>query len=247
MQNGHEFNNKPVALITGGARGLGSEIAIQLSLRGYATAIHYFQSDREANRLRERLGDKTISIHHADLRNVKACENLVQSVIQTMGRLDVLVNNASLLHRTSPGELSEDIWMETMALNLRSVAFLSMYGAKAMQESDGGSILNIGDLAGLEPWPAYLAHAVSKAGVHHLTRCMALAYAPEITVNAIAPGLLEAPPGWTEQRKNRLADRIPGGRPAKLSEVAALAVDLVGNPSITGQIIAVDRGQSLSF
>jgi len=247
MRDTDSSDSKPVALITGGATGLGSEIAVRLSSIGYAPAIHYYSSKNEAVELRERIEENTAYLFHADLRELSSCRKLIRSVIDTMGRLDVLVNNASILQRTPPGELSEDVWEETFAINLRSVAFLSRYAAQDMKKRGRGSILNIGDLAGLEPWPAYIAHSVSKAGVHHITRCMALAYAPDITVNALAPGLLEAPPGWTEHRIKRLTDRIPGGKPAGIPDVAALAIDIIRNPSITGQIIAVDRGQSLSF
>lgn len=237
------------ALVTGAGRGLGCCITEELLHKGATVALHYFSSENAVSEIASRalsLG-KRAEAFHADLRVTGQCKALLEHVQQRLGPIDILVNNAANLHRSPPGKIAESSWNDSLDLNLKAVAFLSSFAAQEMVARGHGKIINIGDLAGIEPWPAYLPHAAAKAAVHHLTRCMALAYAPAVQVNAVVPGLIHPPPGWSRRRTTRYLRRIPGGRPATFQEVAKSVMALIENDAITGQIMIVDRGQSLSF
>jgi 3-oxoacyl-[acyl-carrier protein] reductase len=236
-------------LVTGGGSGLGRAIAEAILSRGARVAIHYFSSEHHAHDLENGAlarGCKATT-HQADLSSPGAIRALVRAVEQTSGPIDILINNAAILRRTPFGHLTARLWDETMNLNLRAVALLSAHVAPGMLQRRRGKIINIGDLAGIEPWPAYIAHAAAKAGVHHVTRCLALALAPSIQVNAVVPGLVDPPPGWSEQRIERYRKRILGGAMTTSEEIAAAVLSLVSNDAVTGQILVVDRGQHLSF
>ncbi len=237
------------ALVTGGGSGLGLEIVKTLLDGGVNVAIQYFTSEQNAQRVVKKAHPRGLkaACFKADLRSSVEIKDLLSGVEESLGPVQILINNASVLQRTPFDQLDERNWDDVFALNLKAVAFLSSWSARIMVAQGKGKIINIGDLAGIEPWPAYLAHASSKAAVHHLTRCMALALAPTVQVNAIAPGLIDPPPGWSEQKIERFRKRIRGGYPATAEDIAKTVLHLIENDALTGQIIAVDKGQSLSF
>lgn len=236
------------ALVTGGGSGLGRMIAETILSQGARVAIHYFSSESQALELatEAQAHGFQADAYQADLRSPEEIRALVQAVEQTSEAVDILINNAAILRRTPFDRLTAPLWDETVNLNLRAVALLSTLVVPGMMKRGEGKIINIGDLAGIEPWPAYIAHATAKAGVHHLTKCMALALAPTVQVNAVVPGFVDPPSGWSEQRVERYRKRIPGGVPATPEEIAAAVLSFISNDAVTGQIVAVDRGQHLS-
>ena len=236
------------ALVTGGGSGLGRRIAEAILSRGARVAIQYWSSEQDAQELAtEALArGREATTHRADLKSPAAIRALVRAVEATSGPIDILVNNAAILRRTPLGRLTAQLWDETLNLNLRAVALLSAHVAPGMMQRRHGKIINIGDLAGIEPWPAYIAHAAAKAGVHHLTKCLALTLAPLIQVNAVVPGLVDPPLDWSEERIKRYRKRIPGGTLATPEEIADAVLFLLSNDAVTGQLLVVDRGQHLS-
>jgi NAD(P)-dependent dehydrogenase (short-subunit alcohol dehydrogenase family) len=238
-----------VTLVTGSGKGIGLATARSLLAAGAHVAFHYYSSMSgvmDAVRDAQPKGVRAESFQ-ADLRSPSDITRLVSDVEQTLGPIQILVNNAAVLDRTPYDEITDSAWDRIFDLNLRAVALMSCLTAKGMMKMGSGKIINIGDLAGTEPWPAYIAHAAAKAGVHHLTKCMALALAPTIQVNAVVPGLVDPPSGWSDQRVKRYRKRIPGGVSATPDDIAAAVLYLISNDAVTGQIVAVDRGQHLSL
>ena len=240
--------NGAVALVTGAGSGLGRAIAEALARRGARIAVHYHDSIEGARSVVEDAGGSPRALAiRADLRSPPDIMALLDQTVERFGRVDLLVNNAAVLVRTPVEELDAPAWDAIHALNLRAPALLASWAGERMRRSGGGVIVNIGDLAGIEPWPAYLAHATAKAGLHHLTRCLALALAPAVRVNAVAPGLVDPPPGWSEERIQRFRRRVPGGRLPSPAEVVHTVLALIENDAVTGQVLVVDGGQTLSF
>lgn len=237
-----------VALVTGAGRGLGRAIAEGLAAHGAGVAAHYHESAEGARGVVVAAGGEGRAVAiGADLRSPQAIRHLLDAVEQHFGRVDIVVNSAAVLIRTPVHSLDPATWDEIHAMNLRAPALLASWAGERMKSRGGGVIINIGDLAGIEPWPAYLAHAAAKAGLHHVTRCLALALAPEVRVNAVAPGLVDPPPGWSEERIERFRRRIPQGRLPGTEDVVAMVLSLIENDAVTGQVLVVDGGQTLSF
>lgn len=235
-----------VALVTGAGTGLGRVVAEVFLARGASVVAHYHTSQEGVVQLACKAPDKVRPVR-ADLARVEEIRSLVEAAHSWAGRVDILVNSAATLVRTPVDSLDPQEWDAVMAVNLRAPALLASWVGTAMRERGSGVIVNVGDVAGMEPWPAYLAHATSKAALHHFTRCLALALAPSVRVNAVAPGLVSPPPGWTQERVERFRRRISLGRLPSAQEVAGAVVWLVENDAVTGQVVVVDGGQSLSF
>jgi len=234
--------------VTGAGAGLGRAIAEAFLDRGASLVAHYRTSLEGVRSLGEHPArEGAVLSVGADLSSPPEIRRVLDAAIHRFGRIDVVVNNASTLVRTPAEDLDAAAWDAVHALNLRAPALLAAWTGTRMRSWGGGVIVNVGDLAGIEPWPAYLAHASAKAGLHHFTRCLALALAPEVRVNAVAPGLVDPPPGWTSQRVERFRHRIPRGRLPRTEEVVEAVLLLVENEALTGQILVVDGGQSLSF
>ena len=166
-------------------------------------------------------------------------------VVDSFGRLDVLVNSAAIMRRLDFEETTPEQWDAILDLNLRSVFFCTQ-GAAAALRAARGKVVNLADLAGLQPWPGFAAHSISKAGVVMLTKVLARALAPEVTVNAIAPGAVLVPEEYDAAERERLAADTPLrrlGSPADV--VSALLYLLEGGDFVTGEVLAVDGGRIL--
>jgi pteridine reductase len=236
-----------VALVTGAGRRLGRAMAQALADRGMTLAIHYHESAGGATELEAdilRAGGKA-SCFQADLTDPHAARALPDQVVRRFGRLDVLVNSAAIMQRLRVEETTPDQWDAIVNLNLRSVLFCAQ-GAAAALRAARGKMINLADLAGLEPWPGFAAHSVSKAGVVMLTKVLALSLAPEVTVNAIAPGAVLVPEEYPEEERERLARSTPLRRLGDPSDVvSALLYLLEGGDFVTGQVLVVDGGRFL--
>lgn len=236
-----------VALVTGAGRRVGRALASALAARGAAVAIHYHASGDGADQLERQIradgGDA--ACFQADLRDAAAARELPEQVAAHFGRLDVLVNSAAVMRRLDLAATSPDDWNDIIDLNLRSL-FFTAQGAAPHLRSARGAIVNIADLAGLEPWPAYAAHSVSKAGVVMLTQVLARELAPEVTVNAIAPGAVLVPDDYDAEQREALAASTPLRRLGDPQDVVDALLFLVERGGyVTGHTLVVDGGRTL--
>jgi pteridine reductase len=234
-----------VALVTGAGRRLGLALAEALAGRGMTMALHHHASAEGARDLRGRIVEAGGSAEcvAADLTDAVAARDLPRRVAQRFGRLDVLVNSAAVMHRLSFEATTPEQYDATLDLNLRAVFFCTQGAAPELRKA-GGKVVNLADLGGLEPWPGFAAHSVSKAGVVMLTRVLARSLAPEVTVNAIAPGAVLVPDDYDAAERDRLARTTPLGRLGRPEDaVAALLYLLEGGDYVTGDVLVVDGGR----
>lgn len=240
-----------VAIVTGGTGGLGRRICRALALTGVHVAVCYTQRQDEgeavAGTLRE-LGRRTIAVR-VDVSDPESVEALVDRVLREFGRIDVLVNDAAY-NKWIPfpqlQDLQMDDWTKILAVNLTGPFVCIKAVAPIMKRQGQGRIVNISSIAGLGPTGSSIAYAVSKAGVIHLTRCMAVALAPDVLVNCVAPGFMEGTrmsenlsPEYREKaRRSALLQRA-----VDKDDVAAAVVELCRTESITGQTLVIDAGR----
>jgi pteridine reductase len=236
-----------VALVTGAGRRLGRIMARALAGRGMTLAIHHHASAEGADELRDEIvaAGGRATCFAADLADPAAAAELPRRVASTLGRLDVLVNSAAVMHRIPFEETTPAQYDAVLDLNLRSVFFCTQGAAPALR-AVRGKVVNMADLSGIQPWPGFAVHSVSKAGVVMLTRVLALALAPDVTVNAIAPGAVLVPEEYDVQERERLARSTPLRRlGAPGDAVAALLYLLEGGDFVTGEVLTVDGGRHL--
>ena len=228
-------------LITGAGRRIGRGIALELHKRGFQVAIHYGASRAEAESVSQECGNAPL--FQADLSRVEEIRRLFAEVHAQFGPLDALVNNAARFATIDPLHITEEDWDAIHNVNLKAVFFCSQEAAKQMREVGGGRIVNISSLGGLRPWAEHTHYCASKAGVIMLTRALAKAWAPGITVNSVAPGVI--PFGEIDRSTQSLIDATPAHRAGKAEDVAdAVAYFLTATTFITGQTLAVDGGLS---
>ncbi len=236
-----------VALVTGAGRRLGRELARALAGRGMTLAIHHHASGDGARALREDViaAGGRAECFSADLTDADAARELPRRVAAAFGQLDVLVNSAAVMHRIGFEETTPEQYDAILDLNLRSVFFCTQGAATALRAARG-KVVNLADLAGLQPWPGFATHSVSKAGVVMLTRVLARLLAPEVTVNAIAPGAVLVPEEYDAEERERLAKATPLGRLGSPGDVvAAMLYLLEGGDFVTGEVLTVDGGRIL--
>ena len=233
------------ALVTGAGRRVGQAIAVALAQSGCDVAVHYHGSAagaQETARAVEQAGRRA-KLLQADLSDAAAARKLPDQAAAAFKRLDVVVNSAAVMVREPVEEVTPESWDATLDLNLRAMFFVSQ-GAIAHLRRAKGKIVNIADLAGLEPWPAYVTHCVSKAGVIMLTKALARALAPDIAVNAIAPGAVLLPDEWDEKSRQHIEATTPLARLGSPADVvAAVKFLLAGTDYVTGTILVVDGGR----
>lgn len=232
-----------VALVTGSGRRVGRALALGLAAAGARVAVHYHGSRDGADEVVAAIErqDGEARAFTADLRDADAPARLVDDVARSFGALDVLVNSAAVMERTPIGTVTPDAWDAMMALNLRAPFFAAQAAAAHM--AGGGCIVNIADLAAFETWPAYVPHAVSKAGVVHMTRALARALAPAVRVNAVAPGAVLLPDEWDDAAADHLRRTTPLARLGDPSDVVEAVLFLVRSDYVTGDTIVVDGGR----
>lgn len=234
-----------VALVTGGGVRLGRAICEGLADDGFDVALLYNSSIEAANETVESLtarGRRAVAIQ-GDLRKPSDCTRVVDQVLADFGALDVIVNSAASFIPTRIGETSSDTWDEIFALNTRAPFLITQAAAPRMRE--GGSILNIADLAGMQAWPSYSAHGASKAALIHLTHSLARALGPRLRVNAIAPGAVLLPEGYSARATDRLVAETPLARLGEPRDVVNAVRYLVDAQFVTGSVLVVDGGRSV--
>lgn len=233
-----------VALVTGGGRRVGRALALALAHRGMHLAIHYNSSADGARGTMESARELGVraEIFQADLEDADAARRLPATVARQFGQLDVLVNSAGIMTKATVEETTPALWDNVMAVNLRSY-FFTAQGAMPWLRQAKGKIVNLADVGGLEAWPRYAAHCVSKAGVVMLTKTLALALAPDVTVNAIAPGAVLPPDEWDQKSREHLAETTPLKRLGSAEDVAGALVYLLEADYVTGDTLVVDGGR----
>ena len=235
-----------VALVTGGARRIGRAIALGLAEQGAKVAVHYRNSEQEATttvREIEALGTSARSFR-ADLFEVEAIRKLVSEVEGSLGPVDILINNAAVFGRTPWDQVTEADWDRFLDTNLKAQFFCAQSVAGGMKERGHGVIINMGSAGGIEVWPSFIPYSVAKAGLHHMTRLLARALAPEVRVNAIAPGTVVF--GEGDEGDEKFARKAPLRRVGEGRDVAETALFLCTSADfITGQVFVVDGGHSL--
>ena len=234
-----------VALVTGAGRRLGRAIALALAERGMRVAVHYHQAEAEARATVDRITGmgRDSAVFPADLRDVAAARDLPSRVAARFGGLDVLVNSSGIMTRATVEETTAAMWDDMMNVNLRA-GFFTAQGAAPFLRVARGKIINLADVGGLEPWPRYGGYCISKAGVVMLTRVLARALAPDITVNAVAPGAVLPPEEWDEESREHLAQTTPLRRLGSPADVtAAILYLLEGGDYVTGETLVVDGGR----
>lgn len=229
-----------VVLVTGAAKRIGRSIALRLAQEGARVAIHYFTSEEAARQTARECGDAPI--FRADLESVAEIQRLFSEVHSHFGHLDGLVNNAARFTRFDPLNITEADWDFIHSVNLKGVFFCCQSAARLMQ--DGGRIVNISSLGGLRPWTEHAHYCASKAGEIMLTKALAKAWAPAITVNSVAPGVILF--GEPDARQRPMIAATPAARAGSGDEIADAVTYFLKAPSfITGQTLAVDGGLSL--
>lgn len=242
---------KKVALITGGAKRLGKSISMHLARNGFDIALSYNRTIPEDVEILEteikKLGSDVLSVK-ADLSGVQEIKKLFEEVRKKFGKLDVLVNNAAIFSQVDFFDITEEIFDRFMDVNLKSVLFCSIEGAKLMESSAEKpcSIINISSLGGIENWTGFIPYSVSKAGVIKLTKLLAKRLAPDILVNSVAPGTV-----WIDGDENINVNKneeknYPMKRFGNENDVNNMIEFLaLKNKWMTGQVLVLDGGKSI--
>lgn len=239
-------DNARIALVTGGAHRLGRAIALALADTGAHVAIHYHSSPEKAQATLAELharGVEAIALP-GDLSDTSVAESIVDQVLQRWGRLDILVNNAGIWGPTPIGSVTAERWDELLNTNLRGAFFVAQRAAAALRASHG-CIINIADIGVERPWSQHVPYLVSKGGVVALTRALARDLAPEVRVNAIAPGPVLMPENYTEEQNRRAAANTLLKRVGTAEDIGQAAVFLSQASYVTGVVLAVDGGAML--
>jgi len=230
-----------VILITGAAKRIGREIALRLARDGARVCIHYGGSEAEARATAVECGNA--AVFQADLTRVPEIERMFTEIDRQIGRIDGLVNNAGRFTTIDPLKLTEADWDFVHSVNLKATFFCCQQAGRRMIEAGGGRIVNISSLGGLRPWSRNAHYCASKAGVIMMTRALAKAFAPKVTMNSVAPGVI--PFGPTDPLTTHLIAKTPARRAGTGAEIAdAVVYFLTASNFITGQIMAVDGGLS---
>lgn len=233
-----------VALVTGAGHRVGRAIAEGLGARGMTVVVHYHGAESGAGdtvRTIEAAGGRAVALP-ADLSQPDGPERLAAAVAGAVGDLDVLVNSAAVMLRTPVGATDVATWDTMFAINVRAPYLLAQATAPALRRTRG-TIVNIADLAAFETWPAYVPHGMTKAALVQMTRGLAHALAPEIRVNAVAPGVVLLPDGWSDEDAERLRTSTPLRRLGDPRDVAQAVLYLVEAEFVTGEVLRVDGGR----
>jgi NAD(P)-dependent dehydrogenase (short-subunit alcohol dehydrogenase family) len=230
-----------VIVVTGAAKRIGRVIALRLASEGARVVIHYNKSEEQARETAKECGGAPI--YSANLGNVDAIKKLFDDVARDLGRIDGLVNNAARFTRIDPLEMTEGDWDFIHSINLKATFFCNQQAAKQMLKGGGGKIVNISSLGAIKAWAHHAHYCSSKAGVVMLTRALAKAWAPKISVNSVAPGVILL--GEPDELTKKLVAATPACRAGTPEEIAdAVMYFLTATNFVTGQLIAVDGGLS---
>ncbi|MSR36544.1 MAG: SDR family oxidoreductase [Gemmatimonadetes bacterium] len=237
---------RKVALVTGGAVRVGRALALGLAEAGYDVAVHYHSSSAAAREVERRITDmgRRATLLEGDLADPAQVAALAHAVRDRCGRLDLLVNSASSFEEADLLDVDAEQWDRVMNVNLRG-PFLLVRETAALLRASHGTVINMVDVLGLEPWTAHPHHSVSKAALLHLTKILARVLAPEVRVNAVAPGTVLLPEGSSPELEARERELTPLRRLGSPEDVLRAVLFLAASPFITGEVIVVDGGRRL--
>lgn len=239
-------SNRKVALITGGAVRVGRALSLGMADAGFDVVVHYRSSAgpaREVSRRIEAMGRRALLVQ-GDVSRPGTAADAAEAVRREFGRLDLLVNSASSFRSADLMEIGEEEWDEVLGVNLKG-PFLMVKALAPMLRAASGSVVNVLDLSAFQPWTGRPHHAVSKAGLLHLTKIMARVLAPTVRVNAIAPGTVLPPDDFDEDDLERERERTVLGTLGSPEDVVRTVLFLAASPFITGEVIVVDGGRGL--
>jgi pteridine reductase len=242
-----------VVLVTGGAKRVGAAICRRLHAAGASLLVHYRSSAIEARALQVELQSRradSVAVAQADLLKVASCSQLVKAAVKQFERLDALVNNASSFFPTAVGEITEQAWDDLVGTNLKAPLFLAQAAAPELRRNHG-CIVNLIDIHAERPMRSHAVYTAAKGGLAALTRALARDLGPEVRVNGIAPGTIMWPDDDTwrdEVARQRIINQSALKRIGEPDDIARAVKFLIADaPYVTGQIIAVDGGRSVSL
>jgi pteridine reductase len=235
-----------VGLVTGAGRRVGKALALALGDESMRVAVHYNTAREGAEEVVRQIVDRggEAEVFHADLGDQHAPADLVDRVQRHFGALDVVINSAAVMERTPVGEVTPEMWDRIFAVNLRAPFFIAQAAAPCLRAARG-AIVNIADLAAFESWPGYVPHSISKAGIVKMTAALARVFAPDVRVNAIAPGAVLLPEEWDESTGERLAQTTPLARLGDPEDVVYAMMYLLRAGYVTGETLIVDGGRHI--
>ena len=241
-----------IVLITGGARRVGAAICRRLHAAGASLMLHYRESAGEARLLQSELNHTradSVALIQADLLDLMKLPAIVEQTLSTYGRLDALVNNASSFFQTPVGDISAAAWEDLIGTNLRAPLFLAQAAAPALRKAQG-AIVNITDIHAERPLKNYVVYSVAKAGLVGLTRSLARELAPDVRVNAVAPGPILWPDddSFDELSRQRIISHTPLRREGAPEDIAKAVHFLLADAGyVTGETINVDGGRHIAI
>jgi pteridine reductase len=243
-------SNKKIALITGGIKRVGATIARHLHAASIDLALHYHNSSDEAHELQAELQAQrpnSVFLLRENLLHIQKFDNMIAEIVSHYGRLDILVNNASSFFPTVIGQTTEEDWESLLGTNLKAPFFLSQAAAPFLKESKG-CIVNLVDIHAKRPMKSYPVYSSAKAGLVMLTKSLAWELAPEVRVNAVAPGVIlwHEKDTMDEMTKKRILSKIALKRAGSPTDIAQTVLFLIQANYVTGQVIAVDGGRTLN-
>ncbi len=238
-----------VAVITGAAVRIGRSMALALAEAGVDICIHYHSSQQAAEQTCaeiDRLGRKSFAVA-ADLSDAhQAAALIIDAVVAEFGRVDILINSASVFENKCLLDTAEADWDSHLDINLKAPYFLSQQFAKSFQKGQTGQIINLIDWRALRAGTGHLPYRISKAGLVTLTECLSLELAPAIQVNAIAPGAILPPPGQDASYLASRAEQIPLKRAGSPQDVCDALLYLLRSDFVTGEVLTVSGGEQFS-
>ena len=241
-----------VGLVTGSATGAGAAIALALAERGAGVCINYSRSRDEAEETLRKVKALGVpaTIFQADVSDQAQCAALVEHTVGELGRLDVLVNNAGMTHfvpHTDLDGMTSDKWNDILQLNLKAPFFVAAAAMPHLQKSDGAAIVNVSSLAGIAGSGSSIAYAASKGALITLTQSLARAFAPEVRVNALAPGVILT--RWVEGKDDFVQQYVDATLVKKAcspESISHAAILLIESEVVTGQTVVMDGGMTLN-
>ena len=236
-------------LITGGSTRIGREIALHFSKKGWNIAIHYFKSSSEAKKLKSIIEKNSVKVVliKADLRNTKQVEKIIPAAIKKLGKIDCLINNAALFEKDDILNFTNKSWNDHLNINLLAPAILIKHFAKQASKKTSSNIINIIDQRVFKLTPIFMSYTLSKSALYTLTKTMAMRLSPNIKVNGIAPGPTIKSKRQSTKHFDKQAKFTLLKKPVAIQDICGTVEFLIDNNSITGQVVAVDGGQNLTW
>lgn len=239
--------SKKYALVTGGAKRVGREIALKLAQKGSNILLHFNTSKADAEKTAQDIqafGVRCL-LFQADLSNSASLSIMIKEIYRQSPSVDILINSASLFYKTPFKDVKESDWDRLIDANLKGPFLLSKEIGNKMFEGAGGKIINIADWSGFRPYKDYAPYCISKGGLITMTKTLARDLAPKVWSNAIAPGPVLLPPEFSEKEKQQVIQKTLLGRVGSPQDIANAVMFLLENDFINGTVLVVDGGRSI--